>query len=350
MQCRRCGFENMPGLTACMKCKTVLTATAPVDVHPPRAGLMRHVRPLVYWFNRMRSGEAKKVAASPATDPRTLLWVLLSILPGLGHLASGRLKAIRLLWPAWFALFILGLLGAGAAWGSVFMGLAISMHAWIALDSADLRSLFDSALGRLGCVLIGFFMLSWLVYGGFGRHVLGGSVLPLAIDSHGLRPNDHILFWGMGSLQRGDLVRYTIQGTGPVQFGEYQIRGGQTVGRLLAFAGEKVLIGHGVLTVTPAGGQARQFLYSPLAAIFSFSQNQGDTRDFELLVPKGHLLCFPDHVQIVNNMLSSRLLLERLGVVPAEEVQGRAIMVYNTFRHVARIPRLPLEGVPPLNP
>ena len=52
MRCPRCGFENMPGLTTCVRCSSVMQATAPVVATPPRAGWTKHLRPIGYWLNR----------------------------------------------------------------------------------------------------------------------------------------------------------------------------------------------------------------------------------------------------------------------------------------------------------
>ena len=45
MQCRICGFENMPGLEVCTHCGTSLKFTGPRDVKdfmPPRAGRLKN--------------------------------------------------------------------------------------------------------------------------------------------------------------------------------------------------------------------------------------------------------------------------------------------------------------------
>ena len=55
MQCRACAFENMPGQTACGRCGAQLAAAgdaSPADLHPPRAGRLRLIRPFRYTLNR----------------------------------------------------------------------------------------------------------------------------------------------------------------------------------------------------------------------------------------------------------------------------------------------------------
>lgn len=125
MQCRRCGFENMPGLTTCMRYNSVLTSTAPVDVHPPRAGWTRRVRPIQYVINTLFADYPGRISqridqalSKCFYGAQNVVWGILSIFPGLGHLLTGRLRAIRFYLLGWAGVLLVGLCFWGTPWGA----------------------------------------------------------------------------------------------------------------------------------------------------------------------------------------------------------------------------------------
>jgi type IV secretory pathway protease TraF len=78
--------------------------------------------------------------------------LLLSVIPGLPHFLKGRFREVSLYVALWFLCMALGLFLYGSAAGSLLIGLAIGLHAWIALQYGVFREVLDLA-GRAGIVL-----------------------------------------------------------------------------------------------------------------------------------------------------------------------------------------------------
>jgi len=96
-------------------------------------------RSLTRWFRRQRAWPEK----SPITyvhrqlDPVIsdgLVGAVLSIVPGLAHLLKGRFREVALYVALWFLVLSAGLFLYGSTVGSLLIGLAIGLHAWIALQ------------------------------------------------------------------------------------------------------------------------------------------------------------------------------------------------------------------------
>ena len=228
MQCNRCKFENMPGLTTCMRCGSVLGgAEGPVDIEPPRMAAWKG--PIRGFFRGLRQAGLlraipfEKVQQSLAGPFASVLGVVFSILPGLGHFLLGRLKKkVWLLLLAWLVLFCLGLFFFGGQFGMACIGLSIGLHAWIGIHSGYLRKqrLFrERATAFLFALIFYLFvyyggrqMLSRVINLGFSRvaipaqHIsLGDVFLGVPYD-----PNDHPISRGM--LVSTELYRYHPRG------------------------------------------------------------------------------------------------------------------------------------------
>lgn len=141
MKCARCDFENIPGQDRCLKCGSILeVAGAVVEVHPPRmSAWKRPMRGILRWVRRRRAvpaeiptGFIREKLGRIATDG--LVGLVVGIIPGLAHVAKGRFREIRLILLLWAALLFLGLFLYGSGLGFVCIGLAIGLHAWIAIQ------------------------------------------------------------------------------------------------------------------------------------------------------------------------------------------------------------------------
>lgn len=141
MKCSRCHFENIPGQGRCFKCGSVLEAVGSlVNVHPPRMSAWRRPgRGLARWFRhhttvaeklpgeRVRRGLNRLVSDG-------MVGAAFSIAPGLPHLVTKRFREVRLLVLLWAAFLATGLFLYGHIAGVVLIGLAIGVHAWIAIQ------------------------------------------------------------------------------------------------------------------------------------------------------------------------------------------------------------------------
>ena len=337
----------MPGLTACVQCGTALTA-AQVEVHPPRAGRWRlRVRPLHYALNRVldwaplgaRLGERLDLFLSGALwGGQNTVWAVVSIIPGLGHLLSGRLRSIRWLWPGWLAAMAVGLLLFGTLWGSLAFGLGIGLHCWIVVEAGRIRQSFDTLRGRLLIVAVIYGLFAWGIYGELQREILGAAHPGVAIPSHGIKADDLVLFWDWEPLQRGDVVLFHIPRNGLPLLSVFlpgegiQIHGGDVVGRLLAFPGEHVAVQGETLTASLPGQPPRRYRL-PIRIGF----------DFELDVPPGRYLCYPQAMNIQNNRLTPVQIIALTGLPNEHQVMGRAWMIYNTFWGQVHLPRIPMQ-------
>jgi hypothetical protein len=139
MQCQRCHFENVPGESRCFKCGSILGGqNVPVDVSPPR--MSKWERPFRSLLRRLRLLNLVPEGGIPKwmrIMSGNAFWSLvLSIVPGLAHLAQGRFKKILLFIVLWILFLSAGVFFYGTSWGYLFVGFAIAAHAWIAFDAA----------------------------------------------------------------------------------------------------------------------------------------------------------------------------------------------------------------------
>lgn len=331
MQCRRCGFENMPGLARCGRCQTVLMATAPVNVHPPRAKGSKRLRAAGYRLNRLLScgvlapvqewGERVK-AAMPGGDGEPLLFACISVIPGLGHLLTGRVRRIRWAWLAWCGAILLGLLLYGSWPGGVLIGGAVAAHAWIVCDAGNLRERATTTARRIALPVGVFFLLLLLPYAGV-RSVAGwfvrGCLSPQDLTAAGVHARDFLLVWRRAyrteGPQRGDLALWSFP---PQTYPGYVIRGGEVFGLVVALPGDKIVVKAGeVSVVTPAGAtynwHTDGLLMDAVADI-----RLSDTQYF----------CIGPQPS-VRTVVASSLFLDSVLRVPRGAFEGRAFMIWN---------------------
>ena len=220
MRCQRCQFENMPGQTACFKCGSVLDGKATtVDVHPPRmAPWKKPIRDMARWARRWRilpSGSPAKDRTSRIkmdSEDYSCLWgLLLSIIPGLAHLIHHRFREIRWYFLGWLIALGIGLFLYGTNIGLCFVGLAVGLHAWIAVQHSLMKRL--ETLGeRLGAVLVVLVILA-VVYHFLPRLILPnltGGYTVLTLPHQNIQRGDYLLAWrdtvSDHPLPRGTLV------------------------------------------------------------------------------------------------------------------------------------------------
>jgi len=182
----------MPGQTSCFRCGSVLeSGGVAVDVHPPRAArwkrpfrnarrwIRRH-SPTFYTVERVAGTSSAAIVrmgwdtlADWVDEARALarpgFYLLLSIVPGLGHVVQGRFREVRWYCLGWFMALAACLLLYRTSIGLFFYGATIGLHAYIAIHAARLLRLADDLSPSLAAVVIlmacvvGFFMLFQVV-------------------------------------------------------------------------------------------------------------------------------------------------------------------------------------------
>jgi len=254
MRCPQCGFENMPGRQACLRCSAVLQEEGlDIDVHPPRASrwrksLRRVLRALGVstaareFRDTGRAAQSRLDAWGASLGDLFYLW--LSIIPGLGHFARGRFKRARWYVLAWVVSMAAAVFLWGSSAGYFMIGLCVVLHAWIAIDGAQLFSTPAMLARRIGAFLAVALILIF-VYVSFRRVALGHfqcGYTALDVPWQDVREGDVLLV-------RQDLVDGDELGRGALVLARLYGRSTPMVGQLIGFPGEEVVIREGVFVV-----------------------------------------------------------------------------------------------------
>ena len=131
--------------------------------------------------------------------------ILLSIIPGLGHCIRGRFKEIRIFWLAWLAALLAGIFFYGSNTGFYLLGLAIGIHAWIAVQLAFIREVTEFHK-RIVAMLIIIAVL-WFIYYIAGRAIFSdfvGGYTAFSVTAQNVREGDYLL--GRRSLAHGTIL------------------------------------------------------------------------------------------------------------------------------------------------
>jgi len=253
MKCSRCHFENMPGQDRCFKCGSVLEAAeGAVDVHPPRmARWRRPFRVLRRWSRRHQRvteklptghvGRAWDAAVSDAS-----IGFVLGIVPGLPYALNGRFREVRWFVLTWFLMLSIGLFLYGSTPGSLLIGLAIGLHAWLSLR----YGLLETAPGffqKLGLILMAIVVLGviyWSTPRIFLRGFTGGHTA-LTIPAMQVHRGDYFFVRAIDRseepLPRGTLVLIHPRGVRNNQMNMFR-QHGSTLGQLIGRPGEVLTI------------------------------------------------------------------------------------------------------------
>jgi len=188
-----------------------------IQIYPPRMpawrkpfrGTMRwlrgwHVMPERSPASRIRRGLDPILSDS-------MVGLVLSVIPGLAHLLKRRFREVGLLVALWFAVLCAGLFFYGSQIGSLLIGLAIGIHAWIAIQYGLFKEI-EGFMERIGAVLIVVVLLA-VLYWAVPRFVPGGLTgghTALTIPAMNVHAGDYFLVRRLGHgsdpLPRGTLV------------------------------------------------------------------------------------------------------------------------------------------------
>ena len=261
MRCQRCKFENIPGQKTCIKCGSTLEIkSTAINIYPPR--MPRWKKPFRDMLRSMRKGEAiQQDKAKSRLTPRvkeffndSFLGLFLSIVPGLAHWVQNRFREIRWYFLAWLVLLLSGLFLYGSAAGFICLGLAIGVHAAIAIQYGILRDLTNlrEKIIIVILVLIGLtFMYRFIPR--MPPLNFDGGYSSLTIPYYNVEAGDYLLARGgldeKDLLQRGSLVLIH-----PATFRGYDRRGvlsgnDTVIGEIVGLPGERLQITNGVFIV-----------------------------------------------------------------------------------------------------
>ncbi len=237
MQCVNCQFENMPGLTSCVRCGSSLTlATATIDVHPPRAGRWSKKWRKISGHRRLseapfRLANALAVLVEQVLRIRGVAFdvpIYTALIPGWPQYAAGR-RVLAIVHLASYVLFLVPtVLFLGSAVSTLCLGLAFSSHfssvlSALIISRRDLRTrwqcgFFMIAIVALFVCLPMYRLLDWF-----------GWPMELLQPMAGFQRGDVVLLERGIGIQAGDVIVYQP----PRALPGYAIRG-EWVGRVLA--------------------------------------------------------------------------------------------------------------------
>jgi len=262
MNCPSCGFNNMPGTERCARCRAQLTVSAPSSVDdfmPPRAGKLKGLRGGGYWYNRIvdllpnampgslgRFFRGEGTMTSPARAA-----MVMSVVPGLGHLFSGRRKGAAVAFVVWVAGIALALTFRYGGTRYALVSLIAGWHASVTLDAGRKLDIARKLQDRLRIVLA-LIVISFVAYF-FADRAIGSfyrfAPAPFALKTKGVEQGDILTIEeGPAEWRRGDLVTMYPRGFYVDTGQSYALRGrGRTLSVVMALAGDDVeTSSHGV--------------------------------------------------------------------------------------------------------
>lgn len=321
-----------------MRCGSVLeAASVAIPVHPPRMPAWQ--KPVRGLFRRLREHHLAPERLPGRSIARfigriadiifsdTTVGLLLSVVPGLAHLVKGRSGEVRRHVALWALCLILGLFLYGSLPGFLWIGLAIGLHAWIAIQSGALREVLDP-VPRAGIVLAMVAVLT-VLYGTVPRmaaYGLAGGHTTFTIPAIDVQEGDFLLVRRLGDeavsrLPRGTLVQFRPTVLYNVH-GDARGQGSQTViGQIVGLPGETIRIADDAYIVD---GQPQDPNRLPVP-----SWLQSRRWVSEISIPPARYFVSTEYTVHGHGQL--RLddgMIKNACVIPAPEIRGRAFMLW----------------------
>lgn len=340
MQCPSCGFQNLPGLGECARCSSLL-ALADVDVRPYRAsewgvgrrhrlwmhfrGARPTLRRRIAAFIAERFPNAGRRGAGEPSVAERCHWVIAALVPGLGHMASGRWRAGWRLLGGYVLSLLLAILFMSSLW-TLCMAVALGIHTYSIVDCVFHRSLYFPRWQPIVLSLLTLPLLMYAVYGpvrwfinGFGRFepVSGRLVGPVLCDGDVLLAEGRWI--ARGTYQPGDVVSYGV----PRLWGQgWYVPEGVQIDRILAGPGDRVqVLGHRLRINgrrLPPNRESLGVMRLP--------------KEYDQVVPEGSYFIYPSLAPFQNpgyrNSPEIPVRME-LSLVPADRIRGRVLWRVN---------------------
>jgi hypothetical protein len=337
-------------MTVCMKCGSVLAAEATIHLAPPRAGWTKPFRSVGYrinrWFGFSLPTRFREVLGhvlpKEFLESYSPFHMVLSVIPGLGHLVLGELLLVRFVLTGWLAAMLAGLFFYGSLTGGFLLGLGIALHAWMIADSGKMWELFTRIQTRLLFSVLVVFLLVMGVYnpirnlaGGYVRGVIPGVPVP----TDGIEGTDFILInlhaYDREPPLRGDVVLTNLP-RGPLLPNHLiQLVGGEVLAKVIGIPGDRIEI---------KGGQVSCIRENKVFGTYPVPDDLMKKIEGVVEVPEntyyglvkinlvGHGI--PPEQQLP----MARDLLLKAGLFDRGSIRGRAFMIYNPLRRRGFLP------------
>ena len=204
MRCPQCHFENVPHAARCFRCGSIMEpAPGRQAILPPRAAAWKKpFRRLRYRWARSRSARqataaewSRRKATGEVSFAMMARPILLSLVPGLAHAVQRRFPRIRWYVLGWSLLLAGGLGLYGSSLAVWLVGLAVGLHAGIAVDAAVLMRpgqtfrLRATGLVTLSLCLLGLYrVVAAVVF-----HDIAGGFAAVAVPDQRVEAGDFLL-------------------------------------------------------------------------------------------------------------------------------------------------------------
>jgi signal peptidase I len=249
------------------------------------------------------------------------------IVPGWSHFYVGQRWRGRVALWGWLVCLIPGLFWFGTTGGSIFLGLAFSVHSSAALDSFNQLSPDQTLRHRMGMSIGLSLLLFFALYLPVG-HLITGVADPrvMQTDDGTFEDGDVVLINHWSTPVPGSVVLYAIpeQRLPQRAYGHeraYLQFTGERVDRILATAGDRVRWADGRLEVNGAPSALLPLNPRWILGSMNFS------------VPAGHVLILPSTTPQLRNVQDPPLW-QNLSLVPVENIMGRAYLRSHPLRRL----------------
>ncbi len=215
MQCPICEFENMTGVSTCGRCGALFRLDESVgrgDFVPPRASGFTRFHSLAYLMNRIKDAYGSTDKAGRGIElpgDGFVRWsVLLSTLPGLGHLVDGRGGRAAAAFGVWFLLVCLTVIFYGGTLGTIMGCLVLTWHWAVLVDACRIHGRVEGFRSRLTLVLI-FFVACCVAYFSISRlatRYVAFVHSPFSLQALDIREGDALLIRPESSFSFAELT------------------------------------------------------------------------------------------------------------------------------------------------
>jgi len=338
MECPSCTFQNMPGLTACVRCATLLDLSN-VEFMPARASRGRAARRAQAAARSVRQTAADAALAVERRVPLGVTFgsvsaaqLLHCLVPGLPQIRA-EFPPLRLLGWAVLGVWVLFLALAGLFVGTTFSTLLyfglLSIHGF-SISLLFSRSLQPVSIGRRFMFGIGVYICLLALY---GPALAAARSVAVVVPVNNLRPsrlihNDDVLLrtgrWTRpSSFNRGDIVVARIIRR---NYGGLIVQEGLNIDRVVGVPGDVVESIDGMLSVN---GSVAPADHQPMST-------GGRLPNSTMIVPENTYLILPSMLALAQ-MPNRADIATALSLYSQEDVLGRVLLRVRPWSGFGRI-------------
>jgi hypothetical protein len=244
-----------------------------------------------------------------------------SVVPGLAHLIRRRFKEVRLFVLLWAVALFAGLFLYGSSAGHIFIGLAIGLHAWIAVSFGLFKEItrfterFVTTLVVVGCFALLYWSVPRLVFRGYT-----GGYTALTIPDMKIEAGDYLLVrrtrQAEETFPRGAMVLVR-----PVRVQNDRVdvlrRQPMMIGQIVGLPGETLRLAHGFYAIDSDPLDPERF---PVPNWLDDRAMTLSIRQDSYFVSLAYTVREQGNVRLTDEAIRNVCLLE------TEEIQGQAFM------------------------